>query len=415
MGSSASADSTEAELSLPQLIKDVEERNPTLEAMLSAWRAAAQRYPQVISLDDPMFMAMAAPASFDSKDVESAYAFQLNQKFPWYGKRAARGRQARAESNAALHDLEDGRVRLAETTAGAFYDYYLASHQLDLNRENVEVIRGFRDLAQRKYAANQVTRQDALQADVELAQQERRQIELRRKLKIAIARINTLLQKEPFAAIAAPPNRLDAPTGPIDTASLEQHALSHRPDLGALAEKVRAGEAAVTLACKEYYPDLEVFGRYDKFWQPTSTQGDLQPQVGLNLNLPIYRGRLDAAVREATFSLSQRRAEYEQLKLDVQYEVVSAAEELDESRQTVELFRDKLIPAAEQNVDAARANYDANKASFLNLTMAQRQLLELRQDQQEALATYHSRLAALKRAAGGSLPPSSGEDLPSVP
>src|SRR5206468_1535808 len=102
------------ELSLPQLVKDVAERNPSLEAMYSAWKAAAERYPQVISLDDPMFMAMAAPASFWSHDVESAYAFQLNQKFPWYGKRAARGRQARAESGAAFHDLQDSRVRLAE-------------------------------------------------------------------------------------------------------------------------------------------------------------------------------------------------------------------------------------------------------------------------------------------------------------
>lgn len=39
---------------------------------------------------------------------------------------------------------------------------------------------------------------------------------------------------------------------------------------------IRAEQASVTLACKEYYPDVEVFGRYDSFWQPTETQSDLR-------------------------------------------------------------------------------------------------------------------------------------------
>ena len=61
----------------------------------------------------------------------------------------------------------------------------------------------------------------------------------------------------------------------------------------------------MTLACKNYYPDTEVFGRYDAMWQ----EDPLKPAVGVNLNLPIYRGRLDSAVREARFTASQPRAD----------------------------------------------------------------------------------------------------------
>jgi cobalt-zinc-cadmium efflux system outer membrane protein len=409
------ANEAEPELSLPKLIAEVEARNPSLEAMTAAWQAAAQRYPQVISLEDPMFMAMGAPASFNSNDVESAYAVQLNQKFPWYGKRAARGRQIQAESSAAFHDLQDNRLRLAETTATAFYDYYLATHQLELNRQNVAVIGQFRSTAQTKYSANQVTQQDVLQADLELAQQQRRQLELRRLLKVAIARINTLLQNEPFAPLPPPPQQLTPPSGQMDADALQQLAATQRPDLAALAEKVRGDEAAVTLACKDYYPDAEVFGRYDTFWQPASTQSDLRPQVGITVNVPIYRGRLDAAVREASFRLSQHRADYDQLRFDIQYEVANTSEEVEESRQAVQLFAEKLLPAAEHNVAAARANYAVNKTSFLDLAMAQRQLIELRQDQQQALAAYHTRLVSLQRAVGGTLPRGSGEELPTLP
>lgn len=393
----------QTELSLPELIAQVQNRNPSLQAMAATWQAAAQRYPQVVSLDDPTFSAMAAPASFNSNDVEPAYAFQAGQKFPWFGKRAARGRMAQAESSAALEDLEDSRIRLNEVTEVAFYQYYLVHRQLELNQNITTVIQQFSNTAQSRYKANQVTQQDVLQAELELAQQERRKIELSQSEKVAAARINTLLREPPYAALPLPPKQLDVPSIQMDRESYQRLAFEQRPDLKALAAKVQAEQAAATLACKDYYPDVEVFGRYDTFWQPAETQSDLRGQVGVNVNVPIYAGRLNAAVREAIFRVNQRRAEYEQRALDVQYEVATAYEQLDESRQTLQLFSEKLVPAAEQNVTAARSNYDVSKTTFLDLATAQRQLITLREEREMTLAVYHKRLAELTRVTGGTV------------
>ena len=415
---SAAKFDSQTELSLPTLIEEVQSRNPSLQAMIAAWQAAAQRYPQAISLDDPMFMTMAAPASFGSSDVEAGYVFQGSQKFPWFGKRSARGRIARAESNAAYHDMEDSRLRLAEATQLAFFDYYLSHRQLELNRQNLAVIQQFRKTAQSRYQANQVTQQDVLQADVELAELERRTIELERMNRLATARINTLLRQEPFAPLPPPPSQLNSPSLEPEIETLQQLAVSQRPDLAALESRVRAEQAAVTLACKEYYPDVEVFGRYDSFWQPADTQSDLRAQVGVNLNVPIYRGKLHAAVQEALFKLSQQRAEYEQRKLDIRYEVAAAYEQVHESHRTLQLYAERLVPAAEQNVAAARSNYDVNKSSFLDLAIAQRQLIDVREKQEEALAVYHNRYAELIRVVGGTttLTETVGEvPLPSLP
>jgi outer membrane protein, heavy metal efflux system len=396
-----SAAGQRSELTLSWLLDEVQARNPSLEAMAAAWQAAAARYPQAVSLDDPMFMAMAAPASFGSEDVESAYALQLNQKFPWFGKRSARGRRAAAEANAAYHDLEDSRLRLNQVVETAFYEYYLARRGLELNRENIGVMERFRSTAQAKYRANQVTQQDELQATVELAELERQNIELERMDKVATARINTLLRVSPFESLPPPPAKLEPTTIQLDENALYLLAERQRPDLAALAAKVRAEQAAVTLACKDYYPDVDVFGRYDTFWQPAETQSDLRPQVGATINVPIYRGRLNAAVREALSRLNQQRAEYEQRRLDVDYEVANASAMVEESRRTLALYSEKLIPAAQQNIAAASANYDVGKVTFLELATAQRQAIELRRKQEEALATYHTRLAELARAIGG--------------
>lgn len=168
------------ELSLDNLLAEVQARNPSLRALYSTWQAAAQRFPQEVSLDDPMFMGMLAPASASSADVETAYALQASQKFPWHGKRTLKGGKAQAEARAAYHDVGEYRLKMIETTRLAFLEYYLVRQQLALNAENLRVMKQFRDGAEAKYRNNQVTQQDLLQADVELANLEQRQIELRR-------------------------------------------------------------------------------------------------------------------------------------------------------------------------------------------------------------------------------------------
>ena len=100
----------EGVLSRHWLQAEVEARNPTLEAMAAAWQAAAQVYPQRVALDDPVLMGMIAPQSVASSTTETAYAFQLNQKLPWRGKRSLRGAVAAADADAAYQDVEDSRL-----------------------------------------------------------------------------------------------------------------------------------------------------------------------------------------------------------------------------------------------------------------------------------------------------------------
>ena len=77
----------------------------------------------------------------------------------------------------------------------------------------------------------------------------------------------------------------------------------------------------------------------------------------------------------------------------------------------LQLYSERIVPAAEQNVAAARSNYDVNKSSFLDLATAQRRLVEIREKREEALATYHSRYAELIRpVVGGMLPATVAEE-----
>ena len=55
-------------------------------------------------------------------------------------------------------------------------------------------------------------------------------------------------------------------TAPPDPRQLWENALARRLDLLQLRDRIAAAEAAVQLARREYYPDFDVMGAFDAFW-----------------------------------------------------------------------------------------------------------------------------------------------------
>ena len=133
----------QAELSVEQLVAVVQARNPSLLAASAAWRAAAERYPQVVSFDDPMFTGMIGPKGIGMEDG-GGWMVAASQRVPWAGKRALRGSVAAAEAEAMRGDIGDTRLRLAEAARTAFYDYYLARRQMEVNTSTQRLLEQFR-------------------------------------------------------------------------------------------------------------------------------------------------------------------------------------------------------------------------------------------------------------------------------
>jgi outer membrane protein, heavy metal efflux system len=380
------------ELSADCLIAQVQARNPSLAAMIAAWQAAAQLYPQMISLDDPMFSYMLGTQGLGP---DGGYMFMGSQKIPWFGKRQLRGAAAQAESNAACQDVADLRLRLAESAANALLDLYLVRRETQINAANAELMREFRSIALARYESSQVTQQDVLQADLELAGLEARTAELARKQTVAAARINTLLHRPPDCPLP-PPANLGPPANLPPVEALRDMALCHRPDLAAQSSRIRAEQANVDLACKQYYPDVEIVGKYDAFMPE-----EMRPQLGMNLNVPLWQQKRSAIWREAMAKLQNQRAEYANMADQARFEVQSAYAELVESERLLRIYNEKILPAANQYLESSRANYTAGKTDFLRLVDAQRQLYSQWEKFYQAQTDYHRRQAALTRAVGG--------------
>ena len=211
-----------------------------------------------------MFTYMISPSGVGTMDG-GGWMVQASQKVPWAGKRALRGSAASAEADAMKGDIGDARLRLAEAARTAFYDYYLARRQMDVNTSTRRLLTQFREIATSKYQVGQATEQDVLQADVELGSLESRRTELTRDEQVAVARINTLLHREANHPLPPPPAKVALPDSLPAAEALQQAAAQSRPDLYALQARIRAEQANLALACKEYYPDVNLVAKYDAF------------------------------------------------------------------------------------------------------------------------------------------------------
>ncbi|MEO2089936.1 MAG: hypothetical protein ABGY75_10625, partial [Gemmataceae bacterium] len=100
------------ELTADAVVAQVLARNPTVAQMAAAVQMAQARYPQVTSLDDPVFSSWVAPASLGSNKVNDSARFEVSQKFPFPGKRSLRGEVVQAQTAAAGYDLEDTKLQL---------------------------------------------------------------------------------------------------------------------------------------------------------------------------------------------------------------------------------------------------------------------------------------------------------------
>lgn len=399
-------------LSTDDVVRVVLERNPTLDQMRATAAAVVARYPQVTSLDDPNFAFTTAPGSIGSPNVDYAARVEVSQKFLYPGKRGLKGAVVRAEAFAAGADVDEARLELMEAAASALADYYLATKAQDVVVENRDLLKELRQAAESRYKVGQGPQQDMLQADVEIARLEERSVSLRRAKMVAVARLNTLMHLPPDSPLP-PPADVKAGTPLPDVTGLRERAVANRPELRAASARVAAEEAALALAIKEYYPDIEVMGAYDGFWQGAGGR-PLQWQLGARMNLPVRYTRRGGAADEARAKVAQRRAELARNIDRVNFEVQEAFEQLRESEEVVRLYEERILKAADANVKEAQAGYAATKIPFLNLVEAQRNRVMLKDRYFEAMAETVRRRAAIAKAIGGSdqLTPS-GQPLPS--
>lgn len=385
----------EPSLSASRLVAAVLARHPDIPAMEAAWRAAKARIASAESYDDPMLSYTMAPQTIGEPGMDFGQKLSLSQRLPWPGKRDLRGDVARLKADAAFESVEQARLKLTETTQAAYADWYFVHAAIRINGVNKTLLQEFQNIAEINYSAGRASKQDALRAEVEVTLLEHRDIVLERHRREVLARLNTLLQRLPDLPLPPPAPLPESPPLP-DVVQLRAAALVRHPELRALSARLQASRQQQRLAERDRYPDITLNAGYNSLWM----DDEKRFTVGAAINIPL-QGRRHAARDEARARILSLDAEQETMVSHILSEVQRAYDQVRESTHVITLYRQRLLPLAEENLQAAQSDYESGSGNFLDLISVEKNLMQTRLQLEQARSDYHRHWATLALAVGG--------------
>ncbi len=389
-------------LQLREIIEEALEKNPEIVAAKNQWEAARERIPQASSLDDPVLSYTYLGRRVETRVGPQRNRLGISQKFPFLGKLSLRGEIASQGAQRARELHEAKKLEIVAKVKSAYYWIFMIHKAIQINQENVEILRRFARIAEIKYATGKVSQQDVLKAQVELSNLANELITLKQEKETAEAALNVLLDRAPQAPLGAPGEAERRPFA--DTLeSLQQMATERQPLLKALQATIDKSKAALALAHRNYYPDFTLGVNYIEVKGGTTlSRNDGRDSLlfTVRLNIPLWADRLRAGVQEAQADVNRDKARYRAMRNKILFDVKDSFVKVQTAGRLVDLFKTTILPLAEQSLEAATIGYQADKVDFLNLLESQRIIQNFQLDYYRALVSYEQRLADLERTVG---------------
>lgn len=385
-------------LTSERLVALVLQRNPSLEAQRAAMKAAALRIKSAGALDDPILSVGVAPRTIGNA-IGTRGNVGVSQALPWWGTGEARAAAAGAMADAATEDVQSLALRLRASAQSAFADWRYVHAALEVNRHHQVLYTELREAAKTRFAAGLAPEQDVLQADVERTMLRQELLELTQQRLAIQAGINVLLNRPADTPVPTPeplPPTSDLP--PL--AALESFALEHHPDVRQLQFQERAATDHLTLADKARYPNVVLSAGYDSMWDNQVQR----PTIGASINVPLDQGRRRAEIDAARAEVHRAQASLSDLSAHLGGELATAYAAVQETQQSLTLYREQLVPLANSTLCVARAEYASGRSDFLYVVNAERSRLDAELGLARTEAELFKRLAELGRLAGTSLP-----------
>jgi len=366
--------------------------NPELQSAKLRWSASTERISQEKALDDPILGFTYYGEPVQTRVGEKQAGVMASQKIPFFGKLRLKGEVARNEAKVSGERYRVLERVIVARAKSAFYELYWVHKSIQIDEENRGLLQRFVKIAEVKYVTAKATQQDVLKAQVELSKVMNELITLEQLKETAMARINTLLNRHPDVPLGTP-EEVDIVELTVSLEDLYEKAKEISPDLSILKYRIERDKAAYKLAKKQYYPDFTFGFNYTFITDmPTST---------LSINVPIFQKRkYDAGVREANARLKSSKRAYKNRENMTLFGVKDFHFRVQTAERLVKLYRDSIIPQAEQSLKAAEVGYQAGQVDFLNLIDSQRVLLDFNLAFYRAVADFGINIAELERVVG---------------
>lgn len=265
-----------------------------------------------------------------------------------------------AKTGVAISEQDRDGVenQVMATAIGAYYDVLAATNFTAVAKESVETTRSQLRIMTVRFESGGALKTDLLSLEVRMAETEEILVQSRNRQRLAKAALAEILGVEPdvpFGIVEAQAYAIDVPE---DAFAALDYAMTHRPELASVREKLRQSKMAVDAARAGYLPQLDFMTRYYADDPEMKYSSDRENwTAGLYLNWKIFDGFATKSERAKALSqLQETMAADRKTLLAVKFDVKKAYLNLDEAQQRLKV--------ASANVATARETYQLVKQQY---------------------------------------------------
>ena len=397
-----------APLKLSDLIEEAVSKNPDIIAAKSKWEVTRERPLQAGSLDDPMIGLgiINLPTnnfSFRTEDMTQK-EISITQRFPYPGKRSLRVEAAEKEAEAGLWDYEEIKIKISRDLKAAYHELAFVNKAIGVTEKNREILKLLNKIAETKYSLGEGIQLDLLKSQVDLSKMLGELITLNQTKRSLKSRLNTLLQRPPFAPLGEPEEMALAKIS-SEPEELLKEAEEKRPMLQSAKRMIEKNKAGLRAAEKDYYPDFEVkfsYGQRDD--GPNGRRSDMVSAM-VGFNIPFwYKSKQGKRVSESQKEIQSAQDQYHALANEIRYLVSEKLTEIERTEKQIELLKTGIIPQATLALDSALQAYRVNKVDYLTLLDNLMTLFRYEIQFYRLLADQRKSVVEIEGALGRSLP-----------
>jgi outer membrane protein TolC len=287
-------------------------------------------------------------------------------------------RAASDVAKANRYSAQDARELIVLAVGGAYLQTIAAKARMASEESQLQSANAVFDQSKQQFEQGLIAKVDADRNEVQALTHQQRLLSLKNDLakqKINLARMIGLPPNDQYDLSDEVPF---APAAPLTIEDALAQALQQRADLKASDAQVRAAKRAHAAARAERYPSLGVTSDYGGIGvNPSQLQTTYTATA--SLKIPIWQGgRTEGDIQQSDAALSQRRAEYEDLKGQIESDVRSAYLDLQAAasqvevaqrnvqvnKEALELTRQKVEVGVVDNVQYVQAQEEVTNAEF---------------------------------------------------
>ena len=393
-------------LTLQMALGETLARNPRLIVLRRQHAAMRLRPGQMLALEPPTFEAQIWQWPLNTLNGRDAnmFMFTVGQSFPGRGKRGLRAAVAEKDAELSLAIIAVEARTVINEVKRVYAELYLARREMEIHHVNVDLLRQFADVSEAKYTTGDISQQDILKSVVELSRLHEHLVVLGERERLALARLNTLLDRPPELPIGRLLEPREEGTLP-PLAELQRVALEQQPELRAVRVDIERAEAELAAERAESKPDFFVKGGYMLMPMP-DTPNSWTAMVGITWpNAPWSRSGFDARIAEAGAALETARARSAAAESAIRFAVHESYVRAQAAQERAVLLRTSIVPQSDQTLAVSRVAYQADRGDFLTLIDNQRVLLDAQLGYYRALSDLEQARADIERAVGRDLQP----------